>query len=75
MQIDQFKLKSPDILANKAHIDMPLLLAFFVIFLISGVAIYSASNGSIDFLIDHATKIIISILAMIIAAQLSPLDY
>ena len=75
MQIDQFKLKNSNVIADKAHIDMPLLSAFLVIFLISGIAIYSASNGSINFLIDHATKILISIFAMIIAAQLSPIDY
>ena len=75
MQIDQFKLKNSNLIADRAHIDMPLLSAFLVIFLISGIAIYSASNGSINFLIDHATKILISIFAMIIAAQLSPIDY
>ena len=52
MQIDQFKLKHSNVIADKAHIDMPLLSAFLVIFLISGIAIYSASNGSINFLID-----------------------
>ena len=75
MQIDQFKLKNPDIIAVRAHIDMPLLSAFLVIFIISGVAIFSASNGNISFLIDHSTKIIVSIIAMIIAAQIKPMDY
>jgi len=75
MQIDQFKLKNPDIIADRAHIDMPLLSAFLVIFIISGVAIFSASNGNISFLIDHSTKIIVSIIAMIIAAQIKPMDY
>ena len=75
MQIDQFKLKNSNVIADKAHIDMPLLSAFLVIFLISGIAIYSACNGSINFLIDHAAKILVSLIAMLIAAQLSPIDY
>ena len=51
MQTNQFQLKTGNILADKAHIDMPLLSAFFIIFLISGIAIFSASNGNSNFVI------------------------
>ena len=52
MQTNQFQLKTGNILADRAHIDMPLLSAFFIIFLISGIAIFSASNGNSDFVIS-----------------------
>ena len=75
MQTNQFQLKTGNILADRAHIDMPLLSAFFIIFLISGIAIFSASNGNSNFVIDHSINIAISIIAMTIAAQLSPMSY
>ena len=46
-----------------------------VIFMISLTTIYSASNASIDAVLNQGIKIMISIFAMGVVAQFSPLSY
>ena len=70
-----FSLKPSEGLQQRLHIDFPLFLAFLAIFMISLTAIYSASNGSIDAVINQGIKILISISAMVVVAQFSPLSY
>ena len=72
---DIFSLKPSEGLQQRLHIDFPLLLAFLAIFTISLTAIYSASNSSIDAVVNQAIKILISISAMVVVAQFSPLSY
>ena len=72
---DIFSLKPSEGLQQRLHIDLPLLLAFLAIFTISLTAIYSASNSSIDAVVNQAIKILISISAMVVVAQFSPLSY
>ena len=72
---DIFSLKPSEGLQQRLHIDFPLFLAFLAIFMISLTAIYSASNGSIDAVINQGIKILISISAMVVIAQFSPLSY
>jgi len=72
---DIFSLKPSEGLQQRLHIDFPLLLAFLAIFMISLTAIYSASNNSIDAVVNQAIKILISISAMAVVAQFSPLSY
>ena len=72
---DIFSLKPSEGLQQRLHIDFPLLLAFLAIFMISLTAIYSASNNSIDAVVTQAIKILISISAMAVIAQFSPLSY
>ena len=72
---DIFSLKPSEGLQQRLHIDFPLLLAFLAIFMISLTAIYSASNSNIDAVINQAIKILISISAMVVVAQFSPLSY
>ena len=72
---DIFSLKPSEGLQQRLHIDFPLLLAFLAIFMISLTAIYSASNSNIDAVVAQAIKILISISAMAIVAQFSPLSY
>lgn len=72
---DIFSLKPSEGLQQRLHIDFPLLLAFLAIFMISLTAIYSASNSSIDAVVNQAIKILISISAMAVVAQFSPLSY
>jgi len=72
---DIFSLKPSEGLQQRLHIDFPLLLAFLAIFMISLTAIYSASNNNIDTVVNQAIKILISISAMAVAAQFSPLSY
>ena len=72
---DIFSLKPSEGLQQRLHIDFPLLLAFLAIFLISLTAIYSASNSNIDAVVTQAIKILISISAMAVIAQFSPLSY
>ena len=72
---DIFSLKPSEGLQQRLHIDFPLLLAFMAIFMISLTTIYSASNGSIDALVNQGIKILISISAMVVVAQFSPLSY
>ncbi len=72
---DIFSLKPSEGLQQRLHIDFPLLLAFLAIFTISLTAIYSASNSNIDAVVNQAIKILISISAMVVVAQFSPLSY
>jgi len=72
---DIFSLKPSEGLQQRLHIDFPLFLAFMVIFMISLTTIYSASNGSIDAVLNQCIKIMISIFAMGVVAQFSPLSY
>ncbi|MEY8243834.1 MAG: rod shape-determining protein RodA [Gammaproteobacteria bacterium] len=72
---DIFSLKPSEGLQQRLHIDFPLLLAFLAIFMISLTAIYSASNSDIDAVVNQAIKILISISAMAVVAQFSPLSY
>jgi len=72
---DIFSLKPSEGLQQRLHIDFPLLLAFLAIFMISLTAIYSASNSNIDAVVNQAIKILISISAMAVVAQFSPLSY
>jgi len=72
---DIFSLKPSEGLQQRLHIDFPLLLAFMAIFMISLTAIYSASNGSIDAVVNQGIKILISISAMAVIVQFSPLSY
>jgi len=72
---DIFSLKPSEGLQQRLHIDLPLLLSFLAIFMISLTAIYSASNSNIDAVINQAIKILISISAMVVVAQFSPLSY
>ena len=72
---DIFSLKPSEGLQQRLHIDFPLLLAFLAIFMISLTAIYSASNSNIDAVVAQAIKILISISAMAVVAQFSPLSY
>ena len=67
-------LSSED-LFGKFHIDLPLLVAFIILFSISLIAIYSASNSDINAVIDQSIRIGISLAAMILVAQMSPLNY
>jgi len=72
---DIFSLKPSEGLQQRLHIDFPLFLAFMVIFMISLTTIYSASNSSIDAVLNQGIKIMISIFAMGVVAQFSPLSY
>ena len=72
---DIFSLKPSEGLQQRFHIDFPLLVAFLAIFMISLTAIYSASNSNIDAVVNQAIKILISISAMAVVAQFSPLSY
>ena len=72
---DIFSLKPSEGLQQRLHIDFPLFLAFIAIFMISLTTIYSASNGSIDAVVNQGIKILISISAMVVVAQFSPLSY
>jgi len=72
---DIFSLKPSEGLQQRLHIDLPLLLSFLAIFMISLTAIYSASNSNIDAVVNQAIKILISISAMVVVAQFSPLSY
>ena len=72
---DIFSLKPSEGLQQRLHIDLPLLLSFLAIFTISLTAIYSASNSNIDAVVNQAIKILISISAMAVVAQFSPLSY
>ena len=72
---DIFSLKPSEGLQERLHIDFPLFLAFLAIFIISLTAIYSASNSNIDAAINQGIKILISISAMAVVAQFSPLTY
>ncbi len=72
---DIFSLKPSEGLQQRLHIDFPLLLAFLAIFMISLTAIYSASNSNIDAVVNQTIKILISISAMAVVAQFSPLSY
>ena len=70
-----FTLKPSEGLQQRLHIDFPLFLAFLAIFMISLTAIYSASDSNIDAVINQGIKILISISAMLVVAQFSPLSY
>ena len=70
-----FSLNPSEGLQQRLHIDFPLFLAFLAIFMISLTAIYSASNSSIDAVINQGIKILISISVMLVVAQFSPLSY
>ena len=59
----------------KFHIDPSLLLAVMLVFIISLIAIYSASNSNMDVLINQSIRIIIATISMVMIAQLSPLTY
>jgi rod shape determining protein RodA len=72
---DIFSLKPSEGLQQRLHIDFPLFLAFMAIFIISLTTIYSASNSSIDAVVNQGIKILISISAMVVVAQFSPLSY
>ena len=70
-----FSLNPSEGLQQRLHIDFPLFLAFLAIFIISLTAIYSASDSNIDVVINQGIKILISISAMLVVAQFSPLSY
>ena len=70
-----FSLNPSEGLQQRLHIDFPLFLAFLAIFMISLTAIYSASDSNIDAVINQGIKILISISAMLVVAQFSPLSY
>ena len=70
-----FSLKPSEGLQQRLHIDFQLFLAFLAIFMISLTAIYSASDSNIDAVINQGIKILISISAMVVVAQFSPLSY
>ena len=72
---DIFSLKPSEGLQQRLHIDFPLFLAFMAIFIVSLATIYSASNSSIDAVVNQGIKILISISAMVVVAQFSPLSY
>ena len=72
---DIFSLKPSEGLQQRLHIDFPLFLAFIAIFIVSLTTIYSASNSSIDAVVNQGIKILISISAMLVVAQFSPLNY
>ena len=58
---DIFSLKPSEGLQQRLHIDFPLFLAFIAIFIVSLTTIYSASNSSIDAVVNQGIKILISI--------------
>ena len=72
---DIFSLKPSEGLQERLHIDFPLFLAFMAIFMVSLATIYSASNSSIDAVVNQGIKILVSISAMVVVAQFSPLSY
>ena len=72
---DIFSIKPSEGLQQRLHIDFPLFLAFMAIFIVSLATIYSASNSSIDAVVNQGIKILISISAMVVVAQFSPLSY
>ena len=72
---DIFSIKPSEGLQQRLHIDFPLFLAFMAIFIVSLTTIYSASNSSIDAVVNQGIKILISISAMVVVAQFSPLSY
>ena len=74
-RIDTWQIKSKEGFMHQFHIDMPLMIAVLLASGVSAIAIFSASNSSENFLISHLISIGLSILAMIIAAQFSPLFY
>ncbi len=74
-RIDTWLIKSKEGFMHQFHIDMPLMIAVLLASGVSAIAIFSASNSSENFLISHLISIGLSILAMIIAAQFSPLFY
>tara|TARA_Y100000996_G_scaffold248341_1_gene195286 strand:+ start:3566 stop:4699 length:1134 start_codon:yes stop_codon:yes gene_type:complete len=73
--IDTWQIQSKEGLMHQLHIDMPLMIAVLLASGVSAIAIFSASNSSENFLMSHLVSIGLSILAMIVAAQFSPLFY
>ena len=74
-QIETWQIQSKQGLMNQLHIDLPLMIAVLLASSVSAIAIFSASNSSEVFLTSHLVRIGLSILAMIVAAQFSPLFY
>jgi rod shape determining protein RodA len=59
-------------LAQRLHIDFPLLLGIIVLCLIGLVVLYSAGGQDIDLVYKQAVKLTIALVGMIIVAQLPP---
>ena len=74
-QIETWRIQSREGLMHQFHIDLPLLVAVLLASSISAIAIFSASNGNEAFLTSHLVRIGLSVIAMIMAAQFSPLFY
>ena len=73
--IDTWQIQSKQGLMHQFHIDMPLMIAVLLASGVSAIAIFSASNSNENFLMSHLISIGLSILAMVVAAQFSPLFY
>jgi rod shape determining protein RodA len=74
-RIETWQVQSKEGLMSQIHIDLPLMIAVLLASTVSAIAIFSASNSSEAFLTSHLIRIGLSILAMIMAAQFSPLFY
>lgn len=74
-QIETWRIQSREGLMHQFHIDLPLLVAVLLASSVSAIAIFSASNGNEAFLTSHLVRIGLSVIAMITAAQFSPLFY
>lgn len=59
-------------LLQRMHMDFTLLLALFVLALIGGVVLYSASDRDTELLIRHALRLLIGFAIMFGIAQLRP---
>ena len=73
--IDTWQIQSKEGLMHQFHIDIPLMIAVLLASGVSAIAIFSASNSNENFLMSHLISIGLSILAMVVAAQFSPLFY
>ena len=62
-------------LAQRFHIDIPLLFGLLVLFSIGLVVLYSASGQDLQVIWRQLAKMIVGIILMIIAAQFSPAQY
>lgn len=60
---------------NRVHIDLPLLLAILALSLISLAVIYSAGGEDMALVYRQATRIGISLVVLLVVAQISPLTY
>ncbi|MEM7026977.1 MAG: rod shape-determining protein RodA [Pseudomonadota bacterium] len=61
-------------LAQKLHIDIPLLLGILVLCIVGLIVLYSASNQNIELIYRQSIKFAIAIAVMLLIAQLSPAE-